>query len=135
MAGFHAVLSALHNGKSVRRVDWDPVIRMFVSRDLLMCQCGMSKPWNHTLGWEELTADDWQLTEFPSSQAGLCEDVRATTWAIERNSGSRATLVFADLRKEIRRPKRMTRLGFMCLLTPGALIEEEALGSLFRLWL
>jgi hypothetical protein len=59
----------------------------------------------------------------------------ATMWTVERNTGSRAYLVSMDLRKEIRRPQRMTRHGFFCLLAPGSLIGEETLGTLFALWL
>jgi hypothetical protein len=150
MAQFHAVLPALNQGQSVRREDWEPIIRMFVLRDLLMCQCGTSKPWNHTLGWEDITATDWQLAERPMvpsameispldhssiSQAGIDGSVIPTEWTIERNNGSRAHLVSVHLRKEIIRPKRMTRRGFFCLLTPNAVIDDNALGNLFRLWL
>jgi hypothetical protein len=150
MAQFHAVLQALNQGRSVRRDEWEPVIRMFVLRDLLMCQCGTSKPWNHSLGWEEITANDWQLAEsttdssniessfFDDSmtlQAEIHGSPVTTTWTIERNNGSRATLASMKQKKEIKRPKRMTRRGFFCLLTPGAEIDAEALGTLFRLWL
>jgi len=61
MAQIDVMLPALTQGRSVRRDGWEPVIRMFVSFDTLMCQCGDSKPWLHALGWDDITADDWQL--------------------------------------------------------------------------
>lgn len=57
-----------------------------------------------------------------------------TVWIVERNTGSRAFLIFMDLRKEVRRPECMTRHGFFNLLAPRALIGDEALQALFRLW-
>jgi len=39
------VVAALNQGQSVRRDEWEPIIKMFVARDMLMCQCGNSKPW------------------------------------------------------------------------------------------
>jgi hypothetical protein len=67
MAQFDVVLSALVQGESVRRDEWEPIIRMFVSSDTLMCQCGDSKPWQYTLSWDEITALDWQLIKAASS--------------------------------------------------------------------
>jgi hypothetical protein len=59
MAQLNLILPALDRGHSVRRAEWDSVIRMFLSSELLMCQCGNSKPWPHALGWDDLAADDW----------------------------------------------------------------------------
>jgi hypothetical protein len=67
MAQFDVVLSALVQGQSVRRDEWEPIIRMFVLRDTLMCQCGDSKPWQYALSWDEITALDWQLIKATSS--------------------------------------------------------------------
>jgi len=61
MAQLEAVLSALTHGESVRRDEWEPLVRMFVSRDMLMCQCGNMQPWQHALTWGEIAASDWQL--------------------------------------------------------------------------
>jgi len=148
MAQFQAILPALNQGHSVRRDEWEPVIRMFVLKDLLMCQCGSAKPWNHTLGWEEITATDWQLAEVTETvdNTGMSSHHHATvqqsaphseiqpTWTIQRNNGSSASLLSAETKREIKRPKKMTRRGFHCLLTPGNTIGEEALSTLFRLW-
>jgi len=51
----------LTQGRSVRRSDWEPIIRMFVLEDTLVCQCGKSTPWRYSLGWDDIAADDWQL--------------------------------------------------------------------------
>jgi len=61
MAHLDVVLPALGQGRSVQRADWEPIIRMFVSSGMLMCQCGNSKPWRHALGWDDIEASDWQL--------------------------------------------------------------------------
>jgi hypothetical protein len=61
MAQFDTILPALIRGDSVRREEWEPVIRMFVSSDSLMCQCGGSKPWRYSLSWDEIAATDWRL--------------------------------------------------------------------------
>ena len=61
MAQLDAVLHALSLGKSVRREEWEPHVRMFVSDEILMCQCGNAQPWQHALTWGEITAQDWQL--------------------------------------------------------------------------
>jgi hypothetical protein len=66
MTQLNTVLHALNQGLSVRRDEWEPVIRIFVLRDMLMCQCGSLKPWTHSLGWDEITANDWQLAELPA---------------------------------------------------------------------
>jgi len=59
MANFETVMPLLTQGESVRRADWEPFIRMFVSREILMCQCGTSLPTRYTLSWDELSATDW----------------------------------------------------------------------------
>jgi len=51
----------LTQGGSVRRDEWEPVVRMFVHRELLMCQSGDMDPWLHSLTWGEIAASDWQL--------------------------------------------------------------------------
>ena len=61
MAQFDAILLALSQGKSVRRDEWQPIARMFVSSEMLMCQRGNTQPWQHALTWVELVASDWQL--------------------------------------------------------------------------
>jgi hypothetical protein len=61
MAKFDAVLTALNQGRSVRREEWEPAVRMFVSFDTLMCQTGNSSPWLHSLTWGEVIAADWEL--------------------------------------------------------------------------
>jgi hypothetical protein len=60
MAQFSTVLSALTQGQSVRRTEWEPFVRMFVLNDQLMCQCSDMNPWLHSLTWGEVTALDWQ---------------------------------------------------------------------------
>jgi hypothetical protein len=65
MAQFETVWPALNKGRRVRREEWESVIRMFVSMDMLMCQNGNSKPWHHALCWDEITATDWQLVPVP----------------------------------------------------------------------
>jgi hypothetical protein len=55
------VVAALTQGQSVRRDEWEPIIKMFVARDMLMCQCGNSKPWQHSLTWDDIAAIDWKL--------------------------------------------------------------------------
>jgi hypothetical protein len=60
MALLDAVLHALRQGKSVRRGEWEPYVRMFVVNDILMCQCGEMKPWRHALTWSEICASDWE---------------------------------------------------------------------------
>jgi hypothetical protein len=61
MAQLEVVLPALRQGRSVRRDEWEPLVRMFVLKDALMCQSGNSDPWHHSLTWGELIASDWQL--------------------------------------------------------------------------
>ena len=61
MAQFDLMLPALTQGKSVRRDEWEPEVRMFVADDILMCQYGNSSPWQHSLTWGEIAASDWQL--------------------------------------------------------------------------
>jgi hypothetical protein len=61
MARLDAVLPALTQGRSVRRDEWEPVVRMFVLGDTLMCQSGNASPWHHSLTWGELIASDWRL--------------------------------------------------------------------------
>jgi hypothetical protein len=61
MAQLETVVTALNQGHCVRRENWEPVIRMFVDGDLLMCQCGNSKPWQHSLTWDDIAAKDWQI--------------------------------------------------------------------------
>jgi len=77
MAQIDAVLHALSQGKSVRRKEWEPYVHMFVLNDILMCQFGDAKPWEHALTWGEISALDW-------------EPVR-TTLAIQRASRTPAT--------------------------------------------
>ena len=60
MAQLDAVLHALSQGKSVRRDEWEPYVRMFVLNDILMCQYGEAKPWEHSLTWGEISASDWE---------------------------------------------------------------------------
>ena len=60
MGQLDAVLHALSKGKSVRRDEWEPCVRMFVTNDILMCQCGNAKPWRHALTWGEISASDWE---------------------------------------------------------------------------
>jgi hypothetical protein len=67
MAQFDAVLPALMQGQSVRRGEWEPVVRIFVVDDILMCQCGDLSPWLHSLTWCEIIASDWQLVEVAST--------------------------------------------------------------------
>ena len=67
MAQIDGVLRGLIQGRSARRDDWEPVIRMFLRSDMLMCQCGESQPWIHALGWDDITASDWHLVEGPST--------------------------------------------------------------------
>jgi hypothetical protein len=67
MAQFDVVLPALAQGQSVRRDGWEPIIRIFVSSDILMCQLGDSKPWIHALTWEDITALDWQPLQATSA--------------------------------------------------------------------
>ena len=55
-------------------------------------------------------------------------------WKVERNTGSRAFLTCLDLRKEVRRPRYMTRYGFFSLLAPRAFVSDEALRNLVKLW-
>jgi hypothetical protein len=59
-ARLSTVLAAFTQGQSVRRIEWEPFVRMFVLRDHLMCQRGDSNPWVHSLTWGEVTALDWQ---------------------------------------------------------------------------
>lgn len=61
MAEFQSILPELTQGLSARREQWEPIIRLFVSDDALMCQCGVGKPWRCALSWDEITATDWQL--------------------------------------------------------------------------
>jgi len=66
MAQFATILPALTQGQSVRRMEWEPFVRMFVLHDHLMCQCGDMNPWHHSLTWGEVTALDWQLIQAES---------------------------------------------------------------------
>jgi hypothetical protein len=59
MAQFATILPELIQGQSVRRMEWEPFVRMFVLRDHLMCQCRNTNPWHHSLTWAEITASDW----------------------------------------------------------------------------
>jgi len=61
VAQFEEILSALVQGQSVRRDDWEETIRIFVIRDSLMCQYGVAAPWPCALSWSEMAATDWQL--------------------------------------------------------------------------
>lgn len=67
MALFATILPALMEGESVQRTEWEPIVRMFVLDDTLMCQCGNANPWHHSLTWEEITASDWQLAQTRST--------------------------------------------------------------------
>ena len=67
MARFDVVLAALTLGQSVRRGEWEPIVRMFILKDLLMCQSGEGTPWVYFLSWDELTANDWELVEITSA--------------------------------------------------------------------
>jgi hypothetical protein len=59
MAQFDTILPLLAQGQSVRRMEWEPFVRLFVLHDQLMCQCGNTTPWYHSLTWTEITASDW----------------------------------------------------------------------------
>jgi len=61
MAKFDKVVRALTQGHSVRRDKWEPIIRVFLSSDTLMCQRGSEKPWQCALSWDEIVATDWHL--------------------------------------------------------------------------
>jgi len=67
MAQFDTVLPALTQGRSVRRNEWEPKVRMYVLEDTLMCQCGNMNPWHHSLTWAEITAPDWQIIQAESA--------------------------------------------------------------------
>jgi len=67
MAKFATILPALIEGQSVQRTEWESVVRMFVLDDTLMCQCGNTNPWHHSLTWGEITASDWQLVQVEST--------------------------------------------------------------------
>lgn len=69
MAQIDAVLHALSQGKSVRRKEWEPYVHMFVLNDILMCQFGDAKPWEHALTWGEISALDWEPVR---SQKNTC---------------------------------------------------------------
>lgn len=60
MAQIDAILHTLSQGKSVRREEWEPYVRMFVLNDILMCQYSDAKPWEHSLTWGEISALDWE---------------------------------------------------------------------------
>jgi hypothetical protein len=90
MAQLDEVLPALTRGQSVRRGEWEPVVRMYVSRDALMCQSGNSEPWHHSLTWGELIASDWQLIHL---QAGVKQEDESSLIAAQaQGSTDRALL-------------------------------------------
>jgi len=69
MAQIDAVLDALSQGKSVRRVEWEPYVRMYVLNDILMCQFGDARPWEHSLTWGDISALDWEhIRTTPAAQ-------------------------------------------------------------------
>jgi hypothetical protein len=79
MAQFDKILPALIRGESVRREQWEPVIRMFVSSDSLMCQCGAARPWRYSLSWDEIAASDWRLILDESETQQLTEALTEST--------------------------------------------------------
>jgi hypothetical protein len=66
MAKFDKVLTALTQGQSVRRENWQPEVHMFVHNDSLMYQHGDVRPWQCALSWDEIAAADWQLLKIVS---------------------------------------------------------------------
>ena len=56
----------------------------------------------------------------------------ATIWTVERNTGSRAYLIFESLRKAVWRPQTMSRMQFFALLAPGRHVDEGTLRDMFK---
>jgi hypothetical protein len=46
-------------------------------------------------------------------------------WRVERNTGSRAFLIFMAVRKEVWRPQTISREDFFNVLAPGTSVEES----------
>ena len=86
MAQIDAILHVLSQGKSVRRKEWEPYVHMFVLNDILMCQFGDAKPWEHALTWGEISALDWEpVRTIPAVQ--LTKRTPATPPSVPRDSG------------------------------------------------
>jgi hypothetical protein len=121
MAQFEMIKPALNKGRSVRRDEWEPLTRMFVSGDTLMCQCGLSTPWRHSLSWNELDASDWKVFEnLPAIQERSTHP--ADQPKISRLSKSAQTL--GTLAREIRPSSFL-----YCILQKGwiaELLEERS---------
>jgi hypothetical protein len=62
MAVFGHVLLALAEGKSIRRNEWEPATKLFVLSECLVCQRGEADIWRYDLSWDEIAANDWQLS-------------------------------------------------------------------------
>jgi hypothetical protein len=89
MAQIDAILHALSQGKSVRRDEWEPYVHMFVLNDILMCQYGDAKPWEHSLTWGEISALDWEpIRAMPAVQ--LTNRTPAISLSVQRDSGRAA---------------------------------------------
>ena len=63
MARFHSLLSALTQGRRVRRESWLPDTHIFLQDDSMMLQAGIVRPWRCALSWDEIAALDWQVGE------------------------------------------------------------------------
>jgi hypothetical protein len=55
----------------------------------------------------------------------------STIWRVERNTGSRAYLIFMRMRKVVWRPQTMSREDFFAVLAPGVSIEDSIAESIF----
>jgi hypothetical protein len=56
-----------------------------------------------------------------------------TVWTVERNTGARAGLVAGDMRKQLWRALRMSRLDFFQLLPEGKLLDERTLFEISKI--
>jgi hypothetical protein len=63
MAKIHSVLSALTQGRRVRRQNWLRDTHLFLQNDSIMFQAGIARPWRCALTWDEITAPDWHVLE------------------------------------------------------------------------
>jgi hypothetical protein len=66
MTTVDSALTALAEGKHVRRDVWDETTRMFVENGVLVQQA-TGKPYPYDLSWHEINATDWQVVEPTSS--------------------------------------------------------------------
>jgi hypothetical protein len=57
----------------------------------------------------------------------------STVWTVERNTGARAGLVAGDVRKQLWRSLRMSRLDFFQLLPEGTLLDEKTLFEISKI--